>query len=54
MPTLGGETILLLKATALASTITVTDMMGVANFIRSQTFRVCEPLLAAVIREMRH
>lgn len=49
LPTLGGETILLLKATALASTITVMDMMGVANFIRSQTFRVYEPLLAAAV-----
>src|SRR5262245_31752438 len=49
LPTLGGETILLLKATALASTITVMDMLGVANLVRSQTFRVYEPLLAAAV-----
>jgi polar amino acid transport system permease protein len=47
LPTFGGETILLLKATALASTVTVMDMLGVANYIRSQTFHVYEPLLAA-------
>jgi His/Glu/Gln/Arg/opine family amino acid ABC transporter permease subunit len=47
LPTFGGETILLLKATALASTVTVMDMLGVANYIRSQTFHIYEPLLAA-------
>jgi His/Glu/Gln/Arg/opine family amino acid ABC transporter permease subunit len=47
LPTFSGETILLLKATALASTVTVMDMMGMANFIRAQSFRVYEPLLAA-------
>jgi polar amino acid transport system permease protein len=49
LPALSGETILLLKSTALASTVTVMDMMGVANFIRSQTFRVYETLLAAAV-----
>jgi len=49
LPTLGGETILLLKSTALVSTITVEDMMWKANFIRVQTFRVYEPLLAAAL-----
>ena len=49
LPTLAGETILLLKATALVSTITVLDLMGSANFIRAQSFRVYEPLLAAAI-----
>jgi His/Glu/Gln/Arg/opine family amino acid ABC transporter permease subunit len=49
LPTFGGETILLLKSTALASTVTVMDLMGVANFIRAQTFRVYETLLAAAI-----
>ena len=49
LPTLVGETILLLKSTPLVSTITVLDMMGVANFIRVQTFRVYEPLLAAAL-----
>jgi His/Glu/Gln/Arg/opine family amino acid ABC transporter permease subunit len=49
LPTFGGETILLLKSTALASTVTVLDLMGVANFIRAQTFRVYEALLAAAV-----
>jgi His/Glu/Gln/Arg/opine family amino acid ABC transporter permease subunit len=49
LPTFSGEVILLLKSTALASTITVLDMMGMANFIRAQSFRVYEPLLAAAI-----
>jgi len=33
----------------LVSTITVLDMMGTANFIRAQTFRVYEPLIASAI-----
>ncbi len=45
LPTLAGETVLLLKATALASTITVMDLLGAANVVRSQTFRTYEPLL---------
>jgi polar amino acid transport system permease protein len=49
LPALSGETILLLKSTALASTVTVMDMMGAANYIRSQTFRVYETLLAAAV-----
>jgi polar amino acid transport system permease protein len=49
LPALSGETILLLKSTALASTVTVMDMMGVANYIRSQTFRIYETLLAAAV-----
>jgi polar amino acid transport system permease protein len=47
LPALGGETILLLKSTALASTVTVLDMMGQANFARAQSLRVYEPLLMA-------
>jgi polar amino acid transport system permease protein len=46
LPAIGGEMILLLKSTALASTITVMDLLGTANYIRMQTFRVYEPLLA--------
>jgi His/Glu/Gln/Arg/opine family amino acid ABC transporter permease subunit len=49
LPTFSGETILLLKSTPLASTVTVLDMMGMANYIRAQTFRVYEPLLAAAV-----
>jgi len=49
LPAMSGETILLLKATVLASTITVFDVMGTANFIRVQTFRVYETLVGAAI-----
>ena len=49
LPTLSGEAILLLKATALASTVTVMDILGAANFIRSQSFRTYETLIAAGI-----
>jgi His/Glu/Gln/Arg/opine family amino acid ABC transporter permease subunit len=49
LPTFSGETILLLKSTPLASTVTVLDMMGMANYIRVQTFQVYEPLLAAAV-----
>jgi len=45
LPTLSGEAILLLKSTPLAATITVIDLMGAANIIRAQTFRVYEPLI---------
>lgn len=47
LPALGGQNILLLKGTALTATITVFELMGAANLVRSQTFRVYEPLLAA-------
>ena len=47
LPTMSGETILLMKTTALLSTITILDLMGTARFIIAQTFRVYEPLLAA-------
>jgi hypothetical protein len=53
LPTLGGETILLLEATALASTVTAMDMLGVAPKIRFDTRRTCEPLLAATIINIR-
>ena len=49
LPTLAGESVALLKSTALASTITVLDLLGTADDIRSQTFRVYEPLLAAAL-----
>ncbi|MFJ5483598.1 ABC transporter permease [Pectobacterium actinidiae] len=46
LPTLAGETVMLLKSTALASTIAVVDLLGAANIMRSQTFQVYQPLLA--------
>jgi polar amino acid transport system permease protein len=48
-PALVGEAILLLKATVLASTITVFDVLGTANALRFATFRVYEPLVGAAI-----
>ncbi|MEO1989839.1 MAG: ABC transporter permease subunit [Martelella sp.] len=49
LPSIGGQNILLLKGTALASTITVFELMGAANMVRWQTFRVYEPLFAAAL-----
>ncbi len=48
-PTLAGESVMLLKATALASTVAVTDLLGAANLVRAQTLRVYEPLLAVAV-----
>lgn len=48
-PTLVGECVLLLKATALASTVAVTDLLGAANLVRAQTLKVYEPLLAVAL-----
>ncbi|MDK3074314.1 ABC transporter permease [Sedimentitalea sp. JM2-8] len=45
LPTLGGETILQLKATPLVATITVIDIYAVSSRVRSDTFIVYEPLL---------
>jgi polar amino acid transport system permease protein len=45
LPTLGGETILQLKATPLVATITVIDIYAVASRVRQDTFIVYEPLL---------
>jgi polar amino acid transport system permease protein len=49
LPSLAGETVLLLKSTALASTVAVMDVLGAANFVRSQTLRTYEPLLATAL-----
>lgn len=48
-PTLAGESIMLLKSTALASTVAVTDLLGAANLVRAQSLRVYEPLLAVAL-----
>lgn len=45
LPTLAGETIGQLKATPLAFTIPVMDLMGVTSKIRQDTFLIYEPLL---------
>lgn len=49
LPSLANETVLLLKASAIVFTITVRDIMGEANIVRAQTFRVYEPLISAAI-----
>ncbi len=49
LPSLAGETVLLLKSTALASTVAVMDVLGAANFVRTQTLRTYEPLLVTAL-----
>jgi polar amino acid transport system permease protein len=49
LPALVGQLINLLKSTALASTITVMDLLGTANYIRMQSFRIYEPLFAVAV-----
>ncbi|WP_179400860.1 ABC transporter permease [Burkholderia guangdongensis] len=49
LPTLAGETVMLLKSTALASTVAVMDALGAANYIRAQTLHTYEPLVAIAI-----
>jgi polar amino acid transport system permease protein/octopine/nopaline transport system permease protein len=49
LPTMSTETILLLKATSLASTITIYEVLGMAQYLRQQSFRTTETLLGAAI-----
>jgi polar amino acid transport system permease protein len=49
LPTLGGETVLQLKATPLIATITVMDIYAVSNRVRQDTFIVYEPLLLLAV-----
>ena len=49
LPTLGGETVLQLKSTPLAFTVTVMDLMGVTSQIRQDTFRIFEPLMLLAV-----
>ncbi len=49
LPAYGNEVILLMKASALVSTITVIDLMGAARGIVAKTFGPFEPYLAAGI-----
>jgi His/Glu/Gln/Arg/opine family amino acid ABC transporter permease subunit len=49
LPAFSGEVILLLKATALASTVAVAEVLGIVQKIRADTFRTYEPLLAAAV-----
>lgn len=49
LPTLAGETVLQLKATPLAFTVTVMDLMGVTYKIRQDTLRSFEPLMLVAV-----
>lgn len=49
LPTLAGECVMLLKSTALASTVAVMDLLGAASLVRAQTLIVYEPLLVAAV-----
>ncbi|SEO25033.1 amino acid ABC transporter membrane protein 2, PAAT family [Salinihabitans flavidus] len=49
LPTLGGETILQLKATPLVATITVVELYAVSSKVRADTFIVYEPLLLLAV-----
>ena len=49
LPTLAGETVLQLKSTPLAFTITVMDLMGVTSRIRQDTLRIFEPLMLLAV-----
>ncbi len=49
LPTLGGETVLQLKATPLVSTIAVMEIYAVAGRVRQDTFIVYEPLLLLAV-----
>jgi polar amino acid transport system permease protein len=49
LPTLGGETILQLKATPLAATVTVIELYGASYQVRQDTYRVYEPLLMVAV-----
>lgn len=52
LPTLAGETVLNLKSTPLAFTITVMDLMGATSKIRQDTFRIFEPLMLLAVMYM--
>ncbi|MGR3723925.1 ABC transporter permease [Abyssibius alkaniclasticus] len=49
LPTLGGETILQLKATPLVATITVVEIFSVSSRVRQDTFIIYEPLLLLAV-----
>lgn len=52
LPTIGGETVLQLKATPLVSTITIMEIYSVANRVRRDTFIIYEPLLLLAVTYM--
>lgn len=52
IPTLGGETVLQMKATPLVATITVIDIFAVSTRVRQETFIIYEPLLLLALLYM--
>jgi polar amino acid transport system permease protein/octopine/nopaline transport system permease protein len=46
LPVLASDIIILLKSTALASTVTILELMGTARVIQRQSLQVYEPLIA--------
>ena len=52
LPTLGGETVMQLKATPLISTITIMELYDVAGRVRRETFIIYEPLLLLALTYM--
>lgn len=49
LPTLASETVLMLKATPLAATVTVLDIFGVILRVRQNTYLTYEPLFVAAV-----
>ncbi len=49
MPSLSGECVMLLKSTALASTVAVMDMLGVTNAFSVQSLKTYEPMLLITV-----
>ena len=49
LPTLGGETVLQMKATPLVATITVVEIYAVSSRVRQDTFIIYEPLLLLAV-----
>lgn len=49
LPVLASDTIILLKSTSLASTITILEVMGTAQLLQRQSLMIFEPLLAAAL-----
>lgn len=49
LPALAGESVLLMKATALASAVAVLDLLGAANKVRSATLLTYEPLIVVAV-----
>lgn len=49
LPVLASDVIILLKATSLASTVTIMEVLGTARALQRETMMILEPLIAAAI-----